>query len=94
MSFPLDFCNNFIDMVFQKPFLLIIELKPGYNSHGAYTNYDEATKAKEKAITSNQEPICIYNLNSMKYLWANQDFPMYGETIANSIIISYTKRGY
>ena len=77
----------------QKPFLLIIEATPGLNTHSVYVSFDEAIKAKEMAIKDGQEPICIYNLNLKKYLWDNEDFPMYGETIANSIINSYLYGG-
>lgn len=78
-------------MSFAKPFLLIIEATLGLNTHAVYTSLDEANSAKDKTFASGQDPICIYNLNSMKYMWENEDFPMYGETIAISIINSYIR---
>lgn len=79
-------------MKHQKPFLLIIEATQGLNTHATYTTYDEANKEKSKAFAQEQEPICIYDLNSLTYVWENNEFPLYGETIVNNIVKSYLNK--
>ncbi len=80
-------------MKFTKPFLLVTEATPGLNTHASYASIEEATRAKDETFADEQDPICIFNLNTMEYIWENDAFPAYGETIANSIITSYIKGG-
>lgn len=76
-------------MKIEKPFLLIIEISSGFNTHIVFDKLIEATNSKKEAFKKGQQPICIYDLREKKYTWINEEFPPYGQTISNQIIQSY-----
>ncbi len=78
-------------MKMDKPFLLVIEVTSGINSHSVYDTFEQAKTAKNKAIKEEQVPLCIFDLSERKFKWENRGFPDYGETIINSAIQLYLK---
>lgn len=73
----------------QKAFLVVIEATPGLNTHCVYATLEEAQQSVKKSASKGELPICIYNLNTSKYIWNDRDFPAYGETIAEATIRLY-----
>lgn len=67
-------------------YLLIIEISAGYNTFEIHTSLEQAMASKKKSQKRNEDPICIYNLSKNKYVWFDENGPMYYETIAEAII--------
>lgn len=76
-------------MTYETPFLLIVEISAGYSSHSIFKNLEDASEGKKVSFKNEQRPICIYDLNTKEFVWKNEEFPAYGETISNQIIQSY-----
>lgn len=71
------------------PFVLVIEATSGLNTHASYITLQEAILNRDKAFKKGEDPICIYDLTTKRNVWYNQDFPPYGQTIAQVIIELY-----
>ncbi|PPK99010.1 hypothetical protein SAMN05444682_115137 [Parapedobacter indicus] len=75
--------------MFDKPYLLVIELREGFNTHNTYSSLQQAISERDKSSEDGHDPICIYNLNSKRYEWNEEEGPLYYETIAETVISSY-----